>query len=74
MFEIVKRILNSYTSVPDSEITLQSSITMDLLMDSLSIVNAITEIEDELNIEIDIDDLKDMVYVGDLVHYLEKYS
>lgn len=74
MFEIVKRILNSYTSVSDSEITLQSSITMGLLMDSLSIVNAINEIEDELNIEIDIDDLKDMVYVGDLVHYLEKYN
>ena len=60
VFEKVQEIIAEKLGMDESEITMDSSLEDDLEVDSLDIVDIVTALEDEFQIEIPQDDLKDM--------------
>ena len=71
VFEKVQNIIVDILAVDDEEITMDSSLESDLEADSLDIVEIITAVEDEFQIEIPDEDLQKMAKVSDLVEYIE---
>ncbi|MBQ7915349.1 MAG: acyl carrier protein [Firmicutes bacterium] len=71
VFEKVQNIIVDILAVDEEEITMDSSLESDLEADSLDIVEIITAVEDEFQIEIPDEDLQKMAKVSDLVEYIE---
>ena len=71
VFEKVQNIIVDILAVDEEEITMDSSLEGDLEADSLDIVEIITAVEDEFQIEIPDEDLQKMAKVSDLVEYIE---
>ena len=71
VYEKVQEIIAEKLGMDESEITMDSSLEDDLEVDSLDIVDIVTALEDEFQIEIPQEDLKDMEKVSDLVSYIE---
>ena len=71
VFEKVQEIIAEKLGMDESEITMDSSLEDDLEVDSLDIVDIVTALEDEFQIEIPQEDLKDMEKGSDLVSYIE---
>ncbi len=69
VFETVKDILVQELDVDSDKITLETNLAKDLEADSLDVFQVITEIEDQLDVEIDTD--QELVTVADLVTYIE---
>lgn len=72
MSEQVKEILEPYTEVDESEITLESSLQGDLGLSSLDVMNLVMVFEDAFGVQIADEDIGQFVTVGDVVKYLEK--
>ncbi len=70
--KIIEIITNQL--MPDSEITLASSMTDDLGADSLDIVEIMLAIEEEFNVNIPDEVLIEFKSVGDLVAYVEEHA
>ena len=73
MFEKVKEIIADKLSINEDEITMDSSFLEDLNADSLDIVELITALEDELDMEIPDEDAEGFVTVGDVVKYVKSH-
>lgn len=71
VFEKVQSIIADKLGMDESKISLDSSLQDDLEADSLDIMDIITALEDEFEIEIPQEDLTDMEKVSDLVSYIE---
>ena len=71
MFEKVKALLVDKLQIQASEITPQAELVNDLGVNSLELADLITECEDEFDIVIDDDSIRNFVTVGDVVKYLE---
>ena len=71
VFEKVQNIIVDILAVDEEEITMDSSLEGDLEADSLDIVEIITAVEDEFQIESPDEDLQKMAKVSDLVEYIE---
>ena len=74
MLERVQHILQDYTDVPMSDITLDSTLVEKLGLNSLDVVNIVVAFEDEFDIEIPDRAIKNLTTVGDIVNYLEKHA
>ena len=72
MFDRVKKMLVEDLNVEESEITLESELINDLGINSLELADLICICEDNFGIEIDDDDLRGFITVGDVVKYLEE--
>ena len=73
MFEKIRSIISEQLSIDDVDtITLDTSLTEDLEADSLDAVEVIMALEEEFDIEIPDQKIKELVTVGDIVEYLEK--
>ena len=70
LFEKVKIIIVDQLEIDEEKITLDTNFQNDLEADSLDVFQIISEIEDELDVEIDTDE--SLETVRDLVDYLEK--
>ena len=73
MLEKVKNILLDYTEVPAKEITLKTDLVNDLDLNSLDVVNIVVAFEDEFEIEIPDQVIRDLTTVEDIVRYLETH-
>ncbi len=74
MLDEVKRILKDKIGDKADDITMDTAILSDLGMNSFELVSLIAHIEDELDIEIEDDALKDFITVGDVVRYLNEHN
>ena len=58
-------------NIPVDNITADSKLVDDLKADSLDIVELVTSLEEEYNIEISDEDIKNIRTVGDVVRFIE---
>ena len=71
-FDKLKEIIADQLSVDEEKITMEASITEDLGADSLDVVDLISVIEDEFDLEIPEEAVDSIKTVGDIVNYIEK--
>ncbi len=72
MFERIKTILVNDLHVEASEVTLDAELINDLGINSLELADLICACEEEFDLEIEDDDLREFITVGDVVKYLEE--
>lgn len=72
MFEEFKNLLVEQMSVDEADIKPEAELVSDLGINSLELADLIFSCESKFNIEIEEDDYRKFVTVGDVVAYLEK--
>jgi acyl carrier protein len=72
MIEKVIDILSDFTTLDRDLITEKSGLLTDLELNSLDVINVVVAFEDEYNIDIPDQKIKEFATVGDIVEYLEK--
>ncbi|MBR7033537.1 MAG: acyl carrier protein [Clostridia bacterium] len=72
MFENVKRLLVDELSVNEEDVTPEAELVGDLGVNSLELADLVLMCEEKFNIEINEDDIRGFITVGDVVDYLEK--
>lgn len=72
VFEKVKEVIVDTLSCDADEITMETSLKEDLGADSLDAVELNMALEDEFDIKIPDEVLKDMLTVGNIVEHIEK--
>ena len=72
MIKKVIDILADFTTLEKDMITEKTSLVTDLGLSSLDVINVVVAFEDEFDIEIPDQKIKELVTVGDIVEYLEK--
>ena len=71
MLNELEQILREYFGDDDLKITTQTSLSSDLKINSLDLINLLLIIEDELGIRIPDKALMEFKTVGDVVEYIE---
>ena len=71
VFDKVKEIIASQLDIEEDKITLESSLTEDLGVDSLDVVDLVMSFEDEFEVEIPDDSIESVKTVGDIVKFIE---
>ena len=74
MFDKVKALLVDELSVDADDITLEAELENDLGINSLELADLVFLCEEKFSIQIDDDEIKDLITVGDVVRYLEKLT
>ena len=69
--EKLKRILSEQLGIDESTITIDTTIE-DLGADSLDLVEAIMNIEEEFGVTIDDSEIENLKTVGDFLNYISK--
>ncbi len=72
MFDRIKEILVNDLHIEESSITPDAELINDLGINSLELADLICLCEDSFEIEIDDDDLREFITVGDVAKYLEQ--
>ena len=72
VFEKVRNILVEQLDVEEEKVSMEASIIDDLGADSLDVVDLVMSLEDEFDVEIPDDQVKNMKTVGDIVKYIEE--
>ncbi len=70
MFEKVKEILVEELQLKESDITLDAELVNDLGINSLELADLVMICEEKFDIEINDDDIRKFLTVGDIVNYL----
>lgn len=73
MLERVIDILAEFTLLEKDTISEQANLVADLGLNSLDVINLVVAFEEEFDIEIPDQKIKDLVVVGDIVKYLETH-
>ena len=71
MLEKIKALLAEELGVNADEITAETSFKEDLGADSLDLLELVTNLEEEYNIEIPAEQLEEMTTVGKVIDYLK---
>ena len=71
MFEKIKSILVNELNIDPDLITPEAEMISSLGLNSLELADLVLLCEERFNIEIDDDDLRELITVGDVVNYLE---
>ncbi len=74
MFDKVKALLVEELSINEDEITMEAELENDLGINSLELSELVFLCEEKFSIEIDDNEAKDLVTVGDVVKYIEKVA
>ncbi len=74
MFEQFKALLVEQMNIDEGDITLGAELVSDLGINSLELADLIFSCESKFGIEIDEDDYRKFITVGDVVEYLEKIA
>ena len=72
MFEKLKAILVDELQIDEEDITLDAELSGDLGINSIELADLIMYCEDKYDINIDDDDIKNFITVGDVADYLAK--
>lgn len=72
IFDKLKDLIADQLSVDEEKITMEASITEDLGADSLDVVDLISAIEDDFDLEIPEEAVDNIKTVSDIVNYIEK--
>lgn len=74
MLEEIKALLVNELNIenPD-DITMEASLANDLGINSLELADLVLLCEEKFDLEINEDELRDLITVGDVVHYLEEH-
>ena len=72
MFDKVKALLVEELSINADDITMEAELENDLGINSLELSELVFLCEEKFSIEIDDNEAKDLVTVGDVVNYIEK--
>ncbi len=72
MFEELKNTLVKQLEIDPALITPEAELINDLGINSIELADLVLMCEDNYNIEIDDDDIKNFVTVGDVADYLAK--
>lgn len=72
MIKKVIDILADFTTLEKDMITEKTSLVTDLGLSSLDVINVVVAFEDEFDIEIPDQKIKELVTVGYIVEYLER--
>ncbi len=72
MFEEIKNTLVKQLELDPESITPEAELVNDLGVNSIELADLILLCEDKYDIEIDDDDIKNFITVGDFVDYLTK--
>lgn len=70
-FETIRKIIAEKMEIEESKITMDSTL-QDLDIDSLDMVDIIMDVENEMNISLE--DLKDVEKVGDVVEFVKAHA
>ena len=68
----IAEIIEEVTGIEPSEVTPEKSFVDDLDIDSLSMVEIATAVEDKFGVAIPDDELANIKTVGDAMNYIEK--
>ena len=71
MFETLKNFIVEELNVNADDVTMEAELTGDLGINSLELADLVYACEEKFGVEIDDDDLRNFVTVGDVVRYLE---
>lgn len=71
-FEKVKKIIADQLGLEEVEVTLNSTFSDDLGVDSLELFEVIISLEEEFNIEIPNEEIEDIKDVKGIVDYIER--
>ena len=74
MFDKVKELLVEELSVNADDVTMEAELENDLGINSLELADLVFLCEERFSIEIDDDEIKDLVTVGDVLKYMEKLT
>ncbi len=72
VYEKVVSIICEQFDLEESQVTMETGVTEDLGADSLDLVEVLSAIEYELDVEIPDEVLENLKTVGDLVKYIEE--
>lgn len=73
MLEEIRNLLVSELNIENPEdVTMEASLGNDLGINSLELADLVLLCEEKFDIEIDDEDLRELITVGDVVNYLEK--
>ena len=74
MFDKVKALLVEELSINPDDIKLEAELENDLGINSLELADLVFLCEEKFSIQIDDDDIKNLITVGDVVNYLESLA
>ncbi len=69
-----RRVVAGTLNVPEAEIDLDTSLTIDLGADSLAMMQLLIALEDEFDVQIDDDEMMDARVFADVIRALEAKS
>jgi acyl carrier protein len=73
MLEEIKNLLVTELNIEHPEdVTMEASLANDLGINSLELADLVLLCEEKFDIEIDEDDLRELITVGDVVRYMEQ--
>ena len=72
MYEKICEILLNYVEEPEGGLTPETKFIDDLEMNSLDIMTMVGDLEDEFDITIETNELRELFTLRDLVSFLEK--
>lgn len=72
VLEKVKTILSEQFTVEEDAINSETDLINDLKADSLDVIDLLSTIESEFELEIDDDEIDKIKTVGDIVNFIEK--
>ena len=72
VYETVVSIICEQFDLEEKDVSMETGVTEDLGADSLDLVEVLSAIEDEFDVEIPDEVLENMKTVGDLVKYIEE--
>ncbi len=71
VFEKIRDIIVDQLDASADDVTAEASIIDDLGADSLDVVDLISSVEDEFDVEIPDEEVENIKTVGDIVSYIE---
>lgn len=74
MFEQFKKLLVEQMDIDEVEIKPEAELVADLGINSLELADLVFTCEDKFGIEIEEDDYRKFITVGDVVSYLEAHN
>jgi acyl carrier protein len=72
VFGKIRELICEQLGVEEDKVKMDSNMVIDLGADSLDVIDLAMSIEDEFNIEVPDDEIKNIVTVGDIVRFIEQ--
>lgn len=72
MLNEIKEILSRYSEVSMDEMDENSNLLVDIGMNSIDMVNVVCDIEDKYNVQIEMNEVYELVSIGDIEKYVDK--